>query len=41
MSLCHEMSSALGNVPTFEKPAIWNKAPLSEEDSSFVKGYCK
>jgi hypothetical protein len=33
----HEMVSALNNVPPFEKPTIWNKNPLSPEDSKFVK----
>ena len=35
------MLSALGNVPTLEKPALWNKAPLSIEDSKFVQQYYK
>jgi hypothetical protein len=28
--------SALKNIPDFEKPALWNKKPLSIEDAQFV-----
>jgi hypothetical protein len=41
LAQCHEMLSALKNVPPFEHPALWNKKELSVNDSKFVEQFFK